>query len=159
MPDTVVDFWRMLWETDSCIVVMLTGKPERNPYDSHPGQPGRYAEYWPLDGPLRYGQFLVELQSEFQFDNYILHEFKITHVNVGGGIKETVSEMFIFRPTKLGQFDISNFSTGQIEEARLSKILMASYKRLTAPKSNSVWKAPYASIVRMGLEEQECLLP
>jgi protein tyrosine phosphatase len=86
MPDTVVDFWRMLWETDSCIVVMLTGKPQRisgGMYDAATGnQPERYAEYWPLTGPLRYGQLLVELQSEYQFDSYILHEFKIAHVNV-----------------------------------------------------------------------------
>lgn len=87
MPDTVVDFWRMLWETDSCIVVMLTGKPQRmssnGMYDSAMnGQPERYAEYWPLEGPLRYGQLLVELQSEYQFESYTLHEFKIAHVNV-----------------------------------------------------------------------------
>lgn len=83
MPDTVIDFWRMLWETDSCIVVMLTGKPPAqrgNPYDGQVGD--RYAEYWPLNGPLRYGQLLVELISEYQFDNYIMHELKIAHVNV-----------------------------------------------------------------------------
>lgn len=85
MPDTVIDFWRMLWETDSCIVVMLTGKPQRMSgggiYEPG-GQLERYAEYWPLEGPLRYGQLLVELQSEFLFDAYILHEFKIVHATV-----------------------------------------------------------------------------
>lgn len=82
MPYTVVEFYQMLWETDSCIVVMLTGQPpQRGAFD---GQlPERYAEYWPLKGPLRYGDLLVELISEYQIDNYIVHELKIApHSNV-----------------------------------------------------------------------------
>jgi protein tyrosine phosphatase len=85
MPDTVIDFWRMLWETDSCVVAMLTGKPMQQRMNGYEAPSERYAEYWPLNGPLRYGNLLVELFQEYNLGYCSLHELKISHINVSLG--------------------------------------------------------------------------
>ncbi|KAI6216371.1 Protein-tyrosine-phosphatase [Aphelenchoides besseyi] len=80
MSNTVVDFWRMLWETDSCVVVMLTGQPQ---FSQRGGasvafeQSERYAEYWPANGAMRYDSIIVEIIQESRIDDYIIHELKI----------------------------------------------------------------------------------
>ncbi|KAI6242207.1 Protein-tyrosine-phosphatase [Aphelenchoides fujianensis] len=76
MKDTVIDFWRMCWENDASVIVMLTGRPRASVAFE---QPDRWAEYWPGSGALRYDAIVVEFIQESQTDDYIIHELTITN--------------------------------------------------------------------------------
>uniref|UniRef100_A0A7E4UZT9 protein-tyrosine-phosphatase n=1 Tax=Panagrellus redivivus TaxID=6233 RepID=A0A7E4UZT9_PANRE len=76
MNGTVDDFWRMLWEKESCIVVMLT----------HLREMGREKcfEYWPIDQPVSVAETLyVEPIAEYNMPQYMLREFKVTDRHTG----------------------------------------------------------------------------
>ncbi|XP_025425132.1 tyrosine-protein phosphatase Lar isoform X2 [Sipha flava] len=67
---TTDDFWRMLWEHNSTIVVMLTKLHEM-------GREKCY-QYWPSERSVRYDTFVVEPITEYNMPQYILREFKVT---------------------------------------------------------------------------------
>ncbi|VVC24819.1 Hypothetical protein CINCED_3A017850 [Cinara cedri] len=67
---TTDDFWRMLWEHNSTIVVMLTKLHEM-------GREKCY-QYWPSERSVRYDTFVVEPTTEYNMPHYILREFKVT---------------------------------------------------------------------------------
>ncbi|CAD5214257.1 unnamed protein product [Bursaphelenchus xylophilus] len=75
MRDTVIDFWRMIWECDVGIVVYLNGIPDTVPPHEH----DKYAEYWPQTfHMLRYDQYLVESKKFVEYEAYALREFEVT---------------------------------------------------------------------------------
>ncbi|XP_059488383.1 tyrosine-protein phosphatase Lar-like [Neocloeon triangulifer] len=67
---TSEDLWRMLWEHNSTIIVMLTKLKEM----------GREKcfQYWPNERSVRYDCFVVDPIAEYNMPQYILREFKIT---------------------------------------------------------------------------------
>ncbi|XP_025828813.1 tyrosine-protein phosphatase Lar isoform X1 [Agrilus planipennis] len=75
LPDTVDDFWRMLWEHNSTIVVMLTKLKEMGREKCH--------QYWPSDRSVRYQCFVVDPIAEYNMPQYILREFKVTDARDG----------------------------------------------------------------------------
>ena len=75
--ETTDDFWRMIWEHNSNIIVTLTQTQEM----------GREKcfEYWPSDRSQRYSYFVVDPITEYNIPQYILREFKITDARVRSG--------------------------------------------------------------------------
>jgi receptor-type tyrosine-protein phosphatase F len=68
--DTCEDFWRMLWEHNSTIVVMLTKCAELGREKSH--------LYWPCERSVRHLYFVIEPVTEYNMSHYVLREFKMT---------------------------------------------------------------------------------
>ncbi|KAG1466974.1 hypothetical protein G6F46_000363 [Rhizopus delemar] len=58
LPVTFADFWKMVWDENSYVIVMLTSKQELNNIKCHP--------YWPssADVPQNYGSITVTLLSK-----------------------------------------------------------------------------------------------
>ncbi len=75
LQDTVDDFWRMLWETNSTIIVMLTKIREMGRE--------KCTQYWPSECSIRYQNFVVDPIAEYNMSQYILREFKITDARDG----------------------------------------------------------------------------
>ncbi|XP_077973840.1 receptor-type tyrosine-protein phosphatase delta-like isoform X3 [Styela clava] len=75
LPETTEDFWRMLWEHNSTIVVMLTKLREMGRDKCH--------QYWPAERSARYQYFVVDPMSEYSMHQYILREFKVTDARDG----------------------------------------------------------------------------
>ncbi|KAL0270992.1 UNVERIFIED_CONTAM: hypothetical protein PYX00_008241 [Menopon gallinae] len=73
--DTTDDLWRMLWEHNSTIIVMLTKLKEMGREKCH--------QYWPSDRSVRYGCFVVDPIAEYNMPQYILREFKVTDARDG----------------------------------------------------------------------------
>ncbi|KAI1290100.1 Tyrosine-protein phosphatase Lar [Halotydeus destructor] len=70
LPDTCEDFWRMVWEHNSNIIVMLTKTSELGRDKCH--------QYWPSERSQRYLYFVVDPITEYNMPQYILREFKVT---------------------------------------------------------------------------------
>ncbi|CAM4497200.1 unnamed protein product [Leuciscus chuanchicus] len=75
LAETVEDYWRMLWEHNSTIVVMLTKLREMGREKCH--------QYWPSDRSARYQYFVVDPMAEYNMPQYILREFKVTDARDG----------------------------------------------------------------------------
>ena len=73
--ETCDDFWRMLWEQNSSIVVMLTKLREMGRE--------KCAQYWPSERSVRYQYFVVDPVAEYNMGGYVLREFKVTDARDG----------------------------------------------------------------------------
>ncbi|KAJ7984561.1 hypothetical protein DPEC_G00356070 [Dallia pectoralis] len=74
LPNTVVDFWRMLWEQRVKGIVMVTNCIE--------GGRVKCEQYWPLDyTPCMYGELLVTVSSEKNEPSWTLREFVVKNRN------------------------------------------------------------------------------
>ncbi|KJH51944.1 Protein-tyrosine phosphatase [Dictyocaulus viviparus] len=80
LDQTIADFWRMVWELDCAIVVMLTKTWEIGREDC--------CDYWPQETGAQVGQLVVEPIAEYNMTEYILREFRIN--NLQSGISRTV---------------------------------------------------------------------
>ncbi len=75
LTETIDDFWRMLWEHNSTIIVMLTKLREMGRE--------KCAQYWPSERSIRYQYFVVDPIAEYNMSQYILREFKVTDARDG----------------------------------------------------------------------------
>ncbi|VDO11127.1 unnamed protein product [Brugia timori] len=75
MPYTVNDFWRMIWEHESSIVVMLIRTMETCREKCY--------EYWPSELGAQFGYLVVEPIAEYNMSQYVLREFRITDTESG----------------------------------------------------------------------------
>ncbi|CAH8863677.1 unnamed protein product [Trichobilharzia szidati] len=75
MVSTVEDFWRMLWEKHSCLIVMLCSIKESGKE--------KCFTYWPEDKLARYQFFVVDLTAQYTMSSHILREFKVTDARDG----------------------------------------------------------------------------
>lgn len=73
--ETTEDFWRMLWEHNCNIVVMLTKLKELTREKCH--------QYWPNERSQRYLYYVVDPITEYNMPQYILREFKVTDARDG----------------------------------------------------------------------------
>ncbi|VDO07815.1 unnamed protein product [Rodentolepis nana] len=71
-PAFVEDFWRMIWESGSCIIVQL------DPYDFDKEPP-----YWPTEEAARYGFLVAEPLATYDMTVYVLREFRLTDAKSG----------------------------------------------------------------------------
>ncbi|XP_030648177.1 receptor-type tyrosine-protein phosphatase S-like [Chanos chanos] len=75
LTETAEDYWRMLWEHNSTVIVMLTKLREMGREKCH--------QYWPLERSTRYQYFVVDPMAEYNVPQYILREFKVTDARNG----------------------------------------------------------------------------
>lgn len=75
MVETTEDFWRMVWEHNSNIIVMLTKLKEMGREKCH--------QYWPSEHSQRYLYYVVDPITEYNMPLYILREFKVTDAKDG----------------------------------------------------------------------------
>lgn len=69
LQETIDDFWRMLWEHDSTIVVMLTKLREMGRE--------KCAQYWPTERSIRYQYFVVDPVNVYNMNSIVMREFKV----------------------------------------------------------------------------------
>ena len=77
LPETSLDFWQMVWEQRSSLVVMLTTNVERGRVKCH--------KYWPdVDDTAHFEHLSLSCMSESPSDNrsYILRHFTLAHDDV-----------------------------------------------------------------------------
>ncbi|PVD24787.1 hypothetical protein C0Q70_15273 [Pomacea canaliculata] len=74
LPQTFADFWRMVWEQNCSVVVMITNLMEK----------GRRKcdQYWPTDGMEIYGNMAVKLLSTVQRAHYTVNMFSLRNMKV-----------------------------------------------------------------------------
>ena len=60
LPNTTDNFWRMTWEQNSRIIVMVTQCKERSRVKCH--------QYWPTSNSTKYGKITVHFLSEKKID-------------------------------------------------------------------------------------------
>ncbi|XP_033762686.1 tyrosine-protein phosphatase non-receptor type 4-like isoform X2 [Pecten maximus] len=74
LPNTCVDFWQMVWEQHSSLVVMLTTKIERGRVKCH--------QYWPdLYETVDYGELQITCVKEEDTTSFAFREFNLTHLS------------------------------------------------------------------------------
>ncbi|CAH1243823.1 PTPRA [Branchiostoma lanceolatum] len=71
LPNTIDDFWRMIWHWESYSIVMLTELEENGREKS--------AKYWPDDGHT-YGKVRVELKNTEESEGYTLRTFHVSNM-------------------------------------------------------------------------------
>ncbi|XP_070188757.1 receptor-type tyrosine-protein phosphatase O-like [Littorina saxatilis] len=88
MTGTIADFWRMMWEQKSSLVVMLSDLQEK-------GRP-KVDMYWPgeMNSPVQYGDIVVELTSDSTLNKYTIRTFKL-YVENNPGDSRRVTQYFI----------------------------------------------------------------
>ncbi|KAM4618092.1 receptor-type tyrosine-protein phosphatase eta [Discoglossus pictus] len=69
LPQTVQDFWRMVWEKNVCAIVMLTKCVETGKI--------KCEEYWPTNHIRSFGNLTVSLTSVSDHINWTIREFTI----------------------------------------------------------------------------------
>ena len=81
---TVTDFWRMVWQENSRIIVMTTKEVERGK--------NKCVRYWPEQrGDIKkFGKIIVENRAENQTAEYILREFLVHRESDDGFEDESV---------------------------------------------------------------------
>nr|XP_054765104.1 receptor-type tyrosine-protein phosphatase S-like [Lytechinus pictus] len=78
LPNTIPDFWRMIWESQTATIVMLTEMSQKG----HE----MCAQYWPLemDETEEHGNISVTLVSESDEDEaFTIRDIEISHAKVG----------------------------------------------------------------------------
>ncbi|XP_014681582.1 PREDICTED: tyrosine-protein phosphatase Lar-like [Priapulus caudatus] len=80
LPETTEDFWRVLWEHNSTIIVMLTKLREMGRVSE---RREKCHQYWPSERSARYQYFVVDPIAEYNMPQYILREFKVTDARDG----------------------------------------------------------------------------
>lgn len=84
--ETKNDFWRMIWEQDIEIIVMLTKRIEsgkgslpRNASLERHWLVQTFDPYWPdeVQGPVYYGEIIVRLQSESVMTDHVIRKIEI----------------------------------------------------------------------------------
>uniref|UniRef100_A0A8C8Y316 Receptor-type tyrosine-protein phosphatase H n=1 Tax=Panthera leo TaxID=9689 RepID=A0A8C8Y316_PANLE len=73
LPQTVADFWRLVWEQQSRTLVMLTNCVESGRV--------KCEYYWPLDTqPCTYGHLQVALEGEKVLENWTVRDLRVRHI-------------------------------------------------------------------------------
>ncbi|KAK5896357.1 hypothetical protein CgunFtcFv8_009967 [Champsocephalus gunnari] len=74
LPETRNDFWKMILQEKSCVIVMLTQCSERRRV--------KCDHYWPFsDEPVLYGEISVELLSESEAPEWIVRKFRLGYAD------------------------------------------------------------------------------
>ncbi|XP_031550541.1 receptor-type tyrosine-protein phosphatase F-like [Actinia tenebrosa] len=77
LDETCGDFWRMIWEQNTRVIVMLTNVRERGRL--------KCSQYWPTSGKSRYEVIYVSLEDVVELTSYTIRVFRVAMT----GQKET----------------------------------------------------------------------
>ena len=69
LPNTLVDFWRLVWQERPSIIVMLTNVMEKNKI--------KCQQYWPDSGSVSYGPFTVTITDQQVLANYTVRNLQL----------------------------------------------------------------------------------
>ena len=69
LPETVVDFWRMVWQERAPSIVMITNLEE--------GSKPKCQQYWPDSGTERFGPFQVFSPQQQIVANYTIRKLTV----------------------------------------------------------------------------------
>ncbi len=69
LPNTLVDFWRMMWQERPPIIVMLTNLMENNKI--------KCQQYWPDSGSVSYGPFTVTITDQQVLADYTVRQLQL----------------------------------------------------------------------------------
>ena len=67
---TLTDFWRLVWQEEVPMIVMVTNLTE--------GNTKKCTQYWPEPGCYKYGPFSVSLIEKMVFADFIIRNFRVT---------------------------------------------------------------------------------
>jgi netrin-G3 ligand len=72
LPETIVDFWQMVWESETSTIVMLTNLEEK--------ARAKCAQYWPDmgSGALTSNNLVVTVTDEVEFTDHVIRDLHIT---------------------------------------------------------------------------------
>lgn len=70
LPETVFDFWRMIWESETTTIVMLTRLEEKGRV--------KCAQYWPNNGNLALKDILITNTDIQDFPDHVVRTFHVT---------------------------------------------------------------------------------
>ncbi|XP_064386414.1 uncharacterized protein LOC135334960 isoform X1 [Halichondria panicea] len=76
LPNTLVDFWRMMWQERPPIIVMLTNLMENNKI--------KCQQYWPDSGSVSYGPFTVTITDQQVLADYTVRNLLLAMKGVSG---------------------------------------------------------------------------
>ncbi|XP_064386406.1 uncharacterized protein LOC135334956 isoform X2 [Halichondria panicea] len=69
LPNTLMDFWRMMWQERPPIIVMLTNVMEKNKI--------KCQQYWPDSGSVSYGPFTVTITDQQVLADYTVRNLQL----------------------------------------------------------------------------------
>ncbi|XP_065657512.1 tyrosine-protein phosphatase Lar isoform X12 [Hydra vulgaris] len=95
LPETVFDFWRMVWETDSMTIVMLTRLEEKGRV--------KCAQYWPETGCLSVKDIVITTTEINEFSDHVVRQFHVTRT--GQAVERLVKQ---FHFTAWPDFGVPN---------------------------------------------------
>ncbi|CAG9532356.1 unnamed protein product [Cercopithifilaria johnstoni] len=73
LPETIADFWQMIWEQATVLVVNLANNDDQ--------QEGQCLKYWPESGSQIYGSFEIHLVSEHIWsEDYLVRSFYLKNL-------------------------------------------------------------------------------
>ncbi|VDN51326.1 unnamed protein product [Dracunculus medinensis] len=73
LPNTIDDFWQMIWEQGAVLIVNLT--------DANDNNEGRCVRYWPENGSHVYGSYEIHLVSEHIWsEDYLVRSFYLKNL-------------------------------------------------------------------------------
>ena len=70
LKSTVRNFWKMIYDRKSAVIVMLSDLVERGKEAS--------SQYWPSSGTYQYGEYTVELMGEEPLEGFIIRDLSVT---------------------------------------------------------------------------------
>uniref|UniRef100_A0A914XHA4 protein-tyrosine-phosphatase n=1 Tax=Plectus sambesii TaxID=2011161 RepID=A0A914XHA4_9BILA len=87
LPSTRDHFWRMVWEQQCPAVVALTKCVEKGRDKCH--------QYWPdrSELSLTYADIEVTMMNETTYDEFVVREFRLTHLSEAGTPSRTVKHL------------------------------------------------------------------
>ena len=63
-PETIIDFWRLVWQERPPVIVMITNLRENNKR--------KCDQYWPEGGSMNYGPFKITLIEQEVLADYVI---------------------------------------------------------------------------------------
>ncbi|KAL8563582.1 hypothetical protein ACOMHN_019320 [Nucella lapillus] len=83
MTSTVNDFWRMIWEQNSCLIVQLSDLQEKGRKGGTEHMIPKVDLYWPqeVNTPVQYGDIIITLTSLSTLNKYTIRNFSICMEN------------------------------------------------------------------------------